>query len=85
MGMIIAGGFADAYDSAVITSRTEDSDHPDDNIFEWWHLKQDFRAADATKNDWLIKIDFGAATALDYLFLNDVNFDEVTNAIMSYK
>lgn len=67
----------DFIDLGTITSRTEVAAYPDDNVEEYWHLKRRFRANDVTKNDWLLKFDFGAAKTVAGVFLNDVNFDEV--------
>ena len=75
--LIFAGDFVE-YEDADITVRTENTSYPKANINELWHLKKHFRAEDANTNDWLIKIDMGAATALAAVFLNDVNFDNVT-------
>ena len=75
--LIFAGDFVE-YVDADITVRTENTSYPKANINELWHLKKHFRAEDANTNDWLIKIDMGAATALAAVFLNDVNFDKIT-------
>lgn len=75
--LIIAGDFEDIYGTSAVSSRNQDSDHPDNNICDFRHLKKDYRAQDATLDDWLLKIDFGAAQTLAALFLNDVNFNKV--------
>jgi len=66
---------ADFVDLGTITSRSED--YADDNVENYWHLKRRFRASDFTKNDWLLKFDFGAAKSVVAVVLYDVNFDEV--------
>lgn len=76
--VIISGDFEDVYGTSAITSRSEDSNHPDDNICNFRSLPKDFRAQDQTVNDWLLKINFGSAKDLAALLLNDVNFDKVT-------
>ncbi|GAG50253.1 unnamed protein product, partial [marine sediment metagenome] len=60
------------------TVRSEDSNHPKENMYDYRNLNKDLRAEDATKNDWLWKADFGAAQAMAALFLNYINFDKVT-------
>jgi len=72
---IISGDFVDL---GTITSRSEDANYPDGNVEDLWHLKRQYRANDTTTNDWLLKFDFGAAKSVVGLFLNDVNFNEVT-------
>jgi len=67
----------DFIDLGTITSRSEVAAYPDDNVKEYWHLKRRFRANDVTKDDWLLKFDFGAAKTVEGVFLNDVNFDKV--------
>lgn len=66
---------ADFVDLGTITSRSED--YADDNVENYWHLKRRFRASDLTKNDWLLKFNFGSAQSVVAVVLCDVNFDEV--------
>ena len=68
---------ADFIDLGTITSRSENANYPDDNVENYWHLKRRFRASDVTKNDWLLKFNFGAAKSVVGVVLYDVNFDEV--------
>jgi len=75
MGNIIVSG--DFVDLGTITSRTEVAEYPDDNVEDYWHLRRRFRADDVTKDDWLLKFDFGAATVVEGVVLNAINFDKV--------
>lgn len=75
MGKIIVSD--DFLDLGVITSRTEDSNYPDGNVEDYWHLGRRFRADDVIDNNWLLRVNFGTATIVEGLILNFVNFDEV--------
>jgi hypothetical protein len=75
MGKIIFSN--DFLDLGTITSRTEDASYPDDNIEDYWHLGRRFRADDLITNNWLLRCDFGAATVVEAVVLNFVNFEDV--------
>lgn len=62
---------------ANVSSRTETSGYSDEHINYHWDLKRRFRAQDVNTNDWLLKIDFGAAQNVLGLLISDVNFDTV--------
>ena len=72
--IIVSGDFVDL---GTITSRSETAAYPDDNVEDYWFLRRRFRAADDDVNDWLLRFDFGAATPVEGVFLNGVNFDQV--------
>ena len=63
--------------SPTVTSRTEDSDYPDDNVNILTELHRKFMAADATMNDWLLKFNFAGAQVATGILLDDVNFNKV--------
>jgi hypothetical protein len=67
----------DFLDLGTITSRTEATGYPDDNVEDYWHLGKRFRADDATDTDWLLKFNMGAARSVAAIMLNNVNFDHV--------
>ena len=67
----------DFVDLGTITSRSEAAGYTDDNVENYWHLKQRFRANDLTKNDRLLKCNFKAAKSVAAIALFDVNTDKV--------
>ena len=78
MGKLI---FSNSYTVATddqITMRTNNAAYPKLNVMDLWHPARNARAGDVTDNDWLMKFDFGAATTISAIVLNDVNFDNVT-------
>ncbi len=70
---IITASFVDL---GTITSITETAPYVDDNVEEYWHLKRRYRATGIPKDDasFLLRFDFGAATSVVGVVLNDVNF-----------
>lgn len=67
---------ADFVDLGAITSKSETAPYVDDNVEDYFHLKRRFRAGSFLKSDtdFLLKFDFGAATSVVAVVLNDVNF-----------
>ncbi|MFH2129768.1 MAG: hypothetical protein ABIK68_05280 [bacterium] len=61
-----------------VSARTANASYPVTNVAIWDSLVQHFRADDALANDWLLKIDFTAATPVAALFINHCNFDSIT-------
>lgn len=76
MGLIYSKNIVEVADAAI-TPRSETTGYSDENVMNFWNLKQRFRANDANTNDYLMKFDFSAAQTLAAIFLNDVNFDKV--------
>lgn len=74
MGAIFSNDFIDY----TPTARSADSDYPVTDIDEKWSLTRTFKAADATANDWLIKLDMTSAQTVASILLNHVNFTSVT-------
>jgi len=60
------------------TARSADGNYPIINITDKKHMVRRFKAADATANDWLIKLDFGAATTIKAILIRYVNFTSIT-------
>lgn len=77
MGNLIVASDFQEYTTTQLSSNGADSDYPDDNVLDYWDLYRHFRTTSAFTDDWLLKIDFGSATELAAIILNDVNFDTV--------
>jgi len=73
MGVIFSNDFI----TFTPTARNANSSYPATNISERWHLIRTFKSADATANDWLLKLDMASAQTVAAIVLNHVNFTSV--------
>lgn len=78
MGVIVSTDLVSVAD-AEITARSTATGYAKSNVMDFWHLKRRWRCDDLTKSDSnpALVFDLGAATTVDAVFLNDINFNKV--------
>lgn len=77
MGNIIVSDDIIAVTDAMLSVKSELTGYNDENMLVLTSLERAFRANNATANDWLWKVNFGAAQVVAAVVLSDVNFDKV--------